>query len=273
MPDVWTAVTELDARTQERLADVLEIRGSDPQQQALRTSFLGDITFPKHSRVLEVGCGTGVLTRKLASLPNVESVTGVDPAPSLVEKARELAKNLPGVDFHEADGRSLPFDAASFDVVVFDSTLSHLTAPERALSEAFRVLRPSGWLAAFDGDYATTTVALGDNDPLQTCVDAMMASSVHDRWVMRKASALASGCGFEAIRFRSHGFAETTGSAYMLSVIDRGADILRASGRVGEDLAERLKTEARRRVDAGMFFGHIAYASLTARKPSGPHVR
>jgi hypothetical protein len=54
----------------------------------------------------------------------------------------------------------------------------------------------------------------------------------------------------------------------MLSVIDRGADMLGASGRIGENLVAMLKSEARRRVQSGTFFGHIAYASLTARKPS-----
>jgi ubiquinone/menaquinone biosynthesis C-methylase UbiE len=73
----------------------------------------------------------------------------------------------------------------SFDAVVFDSTLSHIPDPEQALEEAFRVLRAGGCLAAFDGDYATTTVALGDHDPVQACVDAMMAHSVTDRRVMR----------------------------------------------------------------------------------------
>ena len=266
MPDVWATVVNLDTATQQRLADVLETRGADPQQQVLRTSFLASIDFPSPSRVLEVGCGTGVLTRRLAGMPGVETVIGVDPAPSLLIKARALAKHLPTVSFQEADGRSLPFDNASFDVVVFDSTLSHVPEPQAALAEAFRVLRVSGWVAIFDGDYATTTVALGDHDPLQTCVDAMMANSVNDRWVMRRAPALVRTTGFEAIRFCSYGFAETAGGAYMLSVIDRGADILSASGRIGSDLTVALKAEAKRRVEAGMFFGHIAYASLTARK-------
>jgi hypothetical protein len=43
MPDVWATVTNLDSATQQRLADVLETRGADPQQQALRTSFLASI--------------------------------------------------------------------------------------------------------------------------------------------------------------------------------------------------------------------------------------
>ena len=268
MPDVWATITKLDSAAQERLAGVLEARGADRQQQAMRRLFLSDIEFPPHSAVLEVGCGTGVLTRVLAGWQNVATVVGVDPAASLISEARRLAAGQGNVTFKEADGRSLSFEDRSFDVVVFDSTLSHVPGPEHALAEALRVLRPKGWIAAFDGDYATTTVALGDDDPLQACVDTMMANSVTDRWLVRRLPQLLRKSGFESASFRSHGFVETTGGAYVLSIIDRGADILQASGKIGEDAAAALKAEARRRVENGMFFGHIAYASLTARKPA-----
>lgn len=268
MPDVWSTVSELDPAMQDRLAGVLETRGAHPQQQAMRQAFLAAIPFPPRAQVLEVGCGTGVLTRVLARRPEIGHVTGVDVAPSLLVRARELAADLPNVTFEEADGRSLPFADASFDVVLFDSTLSHVPGPDRALAEAFRVLCPLGWLAAFDGDYATTTVALGDHDPLQACVDAMMACSVHDRWLVRRLPLLARSCGFETAQLRSHGFVETGEGEYMLTVIDRGADMLHGLGRIGDDMAAALKAEARRRVATGAFFAHIAYASLTARKPS-----
>jgi ubiquinone/menaquinone biosynthesis C-methylase UbiE len=171
------------------------------------------------------------------------------------------------VSFQEADARALPFEEDTFDVVVFDSTLTHVPGPQRALAEVFRVLRPSGYLAAFDGDYATTTVASGDHDPLQACVDAMVDNSVHDRWLGRRLPALVGGCGFEIESFRSHGFVETTEAEYMLTIVERGADILHSSGQLGDDAAAALKAEARRRVEAGTFFGHISYVSLVARKP------
>ena len=164
MPDVWTAVQDLDRATQERLADVLEKRGADAQQHAMRRAFLQEVRFPQDARVLDVGCGTGVLTRVLARWPAVRSVIGVDPAPALLEKARVAAADLPNVSFQEGDGRSLPFDGEMFDVVTSDSMLSHVPGPERAIGEAFRVLRAGGCLAVFDGDYATTTVALADHD-------------------------------------------------------------------------------------------------------------
>ena len=46
----------------------------------------------------------------------------------------------------------------------------------------------------------------------------------------------------------------------------RGADALLASGRITHEMSSALEAEARRRSDAGEFFGHIAYASLTAQK-------
>jgi ubiquinone/menaquinone biosynthesis C-methylase UbiE len=79
--------------------------------------------------VLEVGCGTGVLTRARA-LPGIDAVLGVDVAPSLLSKARTLAAELPNVEFREADGRSLPLDDEAFDVVIFDSTLSYVPIPK-----------------------------------------------------------------------------------------------------------------------------------------------
>src|ERR671919_2334756 len=99
MPDLYANIAALDAAMQERLAGVLETRGADPQQQELRRTFLADIPFPARARVLEVGCGTGVLTRALAQWPDVGEVVGVDPAPSLLSKARALAADLPNVSF------------------------------------------------------------------------------------------------------------------------------------------------------------------------------
>jgi hypothetical protein len=79
-------------------------------------------------------------------------------------------------------------------------------------------------------------------------------------------AALARQQKFEVVRTRSHGFVETGAGGYMLSVVERGADTLCSSGQISEHLATALKAEARCRIKAGAFFGHIAYASLVAQK-------
>ena len=109
------------------------------------------------------------------------------------------------------------------------------------LEEAFRVVRPGGQLAVFEGDYATVTVALGAHDPLQACVDAMVDSSVTDRWIVRRLTALVAACGFEDSSFRSFGYGEPGRGDYMLTIVDRGADILCSRGEIGERTAAGLK--------------------------------
>jgi hypothetical protein len=151
--------------------------------------------------------------------------------------------------------------------VVFHTVLSHIPDVGAALAEAARVTAAGGALAAFDGDYATTTVATGDHDPLQACVDAALGALVHDRYLVRRLGPLVRAAGWEVVRLRSHGYVESEDPGYMLTLVDRGADTLVGAGRLGEPAADALKADARRRVAAGEFFGHIAYASLIGRRP------
>jgi ubiquinone/menaquinone biosynthesis C-methylase UbiE len=269
MPDVYANITEAPAAVVDQIATVLELRAADPQQRAMREAYLSELALPENARVLDIGCGTGAVTRVLAGWPRVGEVVGVDPSPSFLRKARELAAGHAGLRFELGDGRDLPFEKGSFDLALFHTTLCHVPSPQRALTEAFRVLRPGGWLAVFDGDYATTTVATGDYDPLQACVEAWVGSSVHDRWLLRRLPTIARGVGFDVVSYRSHGYIQNIHPDYMLTIVGRGIDALTSGGRVGDDVAASLRAEATRRAEAGEFFGHVAYVSLIARKNAG----
>lgn len=163
--------------------------------------------------------------------------------------------------------RGLPLASEQFDLVVFHTTLSHVPEPQGVLAEAHRVLRPGGPLAVFDGDYATATVAGGPGDPLETCVEAFRGGYVHDPWLVRRLTGLLAGSGFAVEAMCSHGYVETGEGGYMLSWIERGAELLQQQGRIGAAQVEAFKNEARRRSDSGSWFGHIAFASILGRKP------
>ena len=265
MPDIYATIAEADAVIVERIAVALETRAADPAQRAMLESYLAEIAFPPHAHVLEIGCGTGAIARVLAHLPGVAEVVGIDPSPTLLERARCLGNGIPNLRFRLADGRELPFDSSTFDVVILHTILCHVPGPEAILAEARRVLHASGSLAIFDGDYSTTSVALGDHDPLQACVAAAVANMVHDPWLARHLTEKVHRAGFAIASFRSHGYGPSVDPAYFLTLIDRGADFLAAGQQIGAELAGALKAEARLRVDTGRFYGQIVYVSLLAQ--------
>jgi ubiquinone/menaquinone biosynthesis C-methylase UbiE len=100
-------------------------------------------------RILEVGCGRGIAMPVFAERLQPETLVGVDVDPALVAIARRRLAAL-GVNATvvEADVRDLPFDAASFDLVVDFGTCYHVSGGDdgalAALREIGRVLRPGG---------------------------------------------------------------------------------------------------------------------------------
>ena len=96
----------------------------------------------------------------------------------------------------------------------------------------------------------------------------MVANFVQNPWLTRRLGKILRSIGFTVTSLRSHGYIQTTEPQYMLTIIDRGADVLASAGSIGADQADALKNEARRRVKVGEFFGHISFISLIARKSS-----
>ena len=266
MSDVFANITNVPDEMIEIVANVLEVRAAIPSQQAMLRDYLSEIEFPPDAEVLEIGCGTGPVCRVLGKWPNVAKVTGIDPSPKLIEKAKALAAESANIHFEVGDGKYLEIDDQAFDVVIIHTLLTHVPAPETVLAEAYRVLKPSGTLGLCDGDFSTATLATAQGDPLEACTAAFVENFVNDKWLVRRMSALASDAGFSVNPIRSYGLIETLSPGLTMSWVDRGADALLARGRIGEELATALKSEGRRRVRAGNFFGYMAYAALTATK-------
>jgi SAM-dependent methyltransferase len=262
--DPWSVINELDDEMVAALAERIAVRASDPRQRQLWADFLARADFPAGARVLEVGCGTGVITEMIAAIPGVAEAVGIDPSKGLVARART---RVPALTFDVGDGQALPYDDQTFDGVVFATTLCHVPDPMAALAQARRVLRPGGSLLVYEGDYNTATVSLAAHDPLQTCVAAGVARMVNDPWIVRRLTAMVRAAGFDVGELCSHGYVEET-ATYIPTLVAAGTTVMLESGTIAQTLAAALVAEAKHRANSGRYFGHIAYASLTAIRPT-----
>lgn len=105
-------------------------------------------------RVLDCGCGTGSITLGLAAAVAPGEVIGIDREGAQLARARAAARasSVPNVDFRQAEIYALPFPDASFDAVMAHAVLQHLSAPEDALQEIPRVLKPGGFVGVREED-------------------------------------------------------------------------------------------------------------------------
>lgn len=109
-------------------------------------------------RVVDVGCGPGVLTGPLVERCGASSVCAVDPSASFTAAARD---RFPDVDVRDAAAESLPFEDGTFDAALAQLVVNFMADPVAGLREMGRVTRSGGTVAASVWDLA------GEAGPLQ----------------------------------------------------------------------------------------------------------
>ena len=97
----------------------------------------------KKSKVLDVGCGEGYLSRMMAK--QGMKVWGVDFSSNLIEAAKKEEHRDPlGIQYKVADMRTTSFPSSSFDIVVSHQSIHEIPNPQKALQEFARILKKNG---------------------------------------------------------------------------------------------------------------------------------
>lgn len=182
-------------------------------------------------RVLDIGCGPGLLAGELATavVPG-GAVSGIDVSEDMLALAREHAaraalESWAPVDFRVGEAGTLPFPDSSFEVVVVTQVYEYVAEIDRALAEARRVLVPGGRLVILDTDWDSLVWHSGDRARMDRVLDAW-EDHLADPRLPRRLPGLLRAAGFGAVEtttfsLLSVGYRQDTFSAGLIGMIAR----------------------------------------------------
>lgn len=163
--------------------DTFVLRG---EIKRLREKVIDLVGLSPGQRVLDVGCGTGTLAIRMAGRGTGVHVTGVEPAPRQLSRARSKARRAGlDIDFQSGVIEDLGFADGTFDAVTTTLMMHHLPVDTRrqGLAEIARVLTTGGRLVVADfdhGDSQQPAVKPPGFDDTDTLPDAIEAAGFGD---------------------------------------------------------------------------------------------
>lgn len=267
--DVYGITDTLDDGTLQVLVDRLEARAQHPKFAAMLREYLEMMNIDAAARVLDVGCGAGVVARTLARRPAFRGkVTAIDLSEYLVRAGEGFARaegSADRIEFFVGDTQQLMLKDASFDAAIAHTLLSHVEQPLSVLQELRRVVTPGGLIGIFDGDYASIT--FGHEDPATSeRFDRIVRNAViTNALVMRQLPRLIAQAGLQVVAFIPHTLAEAGKAEYWYSSIQSFRRILPKSGQIGAEEANAWADAMERYSESGVFFGACNFYSYIVR--------
>ncbi len=168
----------------------------------------------KGDKVLEIGCGTGLFTRKFYKATKAD-ITAIDISEELLQEARKL---LPEANFKIEDAMNLSFSENSFDVVFGSSVLHHLEF-DAALKEISRVLKPGGRMIFAEPNMINPQILVQKNVPI---IKKWLGDSPDETAIVRwKFSKLLVSKGFKNVTIFPYDFLHPIVPSFLIPVVDK----------------------------------------------------
>ncbi len=266
MTNPWRNPDALPADGLHSLAQFINSRADIPDQAQAHVALVEALSPQPGERLLDFGCGTGVIARRLAPLVgDPGAVVGVDISTGMLDFARTCG----GPDhlrYEQYNGATLPFPDDSFDGGAMARTLLHVEDPHATLVELGRVVRPGGRLAILECDWGTMAVDQSDRALTRRILDWRTDTVDGNNWMGRQlvGRGLAAGWRIADIRvLTTIGRDETTTH---FGSVRRCGELALQNGVIDQSEFDNWVGELDNRLAAGLFFASINEYILVARR-------
>lgn len=163
---------------------------NDEHVRQMKSSSLDLLKLAPGLDVLELGAGLGDEVAAISELVSPGRTVGVDGSARIIAEAHSLH---PDLDLRVGDAEALEFPTGSFDRYRAERLYQHLADPERALTDALRVLRPGGRLTIGDPDWLSLRLGSPDEELEQLLRERVAASVAHAQVASKLAVWLLTG--------------------------------------------------------------------------------
>ena len=256
-------INELDITSIERIIDRLEKRAKDKIFTSLFDKYIAELAIPHSAHVLEIGCGTGANLRFLARNESFAGKAyGIDQSQAFIDAASRYAREegvAEQIELCVGDIHDLDYPDNTFDVVIAHTVISHVTDPTTVLGEMARVVKSTGTMVIFDGDYASLTFAHPDHAHGRQMDEALARASFNNPFIMRDLPRILPELGLKLISSWGDLVAEIGTASYFKSFSETYAPYVAKAGfkteeEVNEWMAMQLKA-----MEEGTFFAACNY--------------
>jgi SAM-dependent methyltransferase len=269
--DAWAATADLTSEQVRQLTDILELRGAQPRQFKMRERCFRAAGIYEGMRVLELGCGSGVVTRHLSRIVGPQGqVIGIDIRDDFLQTARGLGGVEGGapIVYEQGDAQDLNL-MPSVDAVLAVTLLSHVPNPGQVVGDMVARSRPGVLFIALDQDYQTLLFAHDRPDLTDRIVRHGAQENVTHPFLGRLLPGMLVSAGFLDVKTWSFVYSERDANSYLMTIAERFAVLAKDDGLVSERESVSWLEHLRERGKKGTFFASLNYVSSFAVVPNG----
>ena len=264
MGDPFQDVDSAGLEFAEATAKTMEIRQSEPVMEKIVNDYLTELEFTANRPAIEIGCGPGAVSRRIAKHAKGTQVIGLDPSSNYIEMACNQSGSLSNLEFQVFDGEKIPLNDGKAQNVIMHTVLSHVIDPCQLINEAYRVLGNGGKLVICDADFSKATLASSLEDPLCLASSYFVRSHVTDPHLLKKIGPLCAAEGFLIDKFDMT--SRVVMGDGMRMWVEVASEAMIANDDISPQLGEALVAEYDHRVIEKKLYGFLPFFTFIAIK-------